>query len=192
MLLLVQVPTVLKLFVTELILVGTPVTSVSADIAAVKTGTDGIQTDLDNATDGLGAIKSAVDGVQTDLDDATNGLAAIKTAVVGVQTDLDNTTDGLGALKTLIDSVQSSVSAIQNNTRLTTSIAPEMDTPDSGSTYHKFYVNRMMLQATKKTPIQTISQLFLLPVQAVTLLLLVYSKMLSTLLLMQVQNSQVC
>lgn len=132
---------------------GTPAgADISTDIAAVKTVADGIQTDLSNATDGLGAIKGAVDAIQTDVDDATNGLAAIKTAVVGVQSDLDNSTDGLGALKVLIDSVQSTVSGIQNNTRLTASIAPEMDRPDSGSVYHKFFVNLYDSAGNKEDP----------------------------------------
>lgn len=39
--------------------------SVSADIATVDTVVDGIQTDLDNGTDGLGAIKTAVDAIPT-------------------------------------------------------------------------------------------------------------------------------
>lgn len=36
---------------------------VKADVGTVDTVVDGIQTDLDNATDGLGAIKTAVDAV---------------------------------------------------------------------------------------------------------------------------------
>ena len=42
--------------------------SVSADIATVDTVVDGIQTDLDNGTDGLGAIKAAVDVVDGNVD----------------------------------------------------------------------------------------------------------------------------
>lgn len=60
------------------------------DVETVDTVVDGIQTDLDNATDGLGAIKTAVDGVQIDLDNGTDGLGAIKTAVDAVPTAADN------------------------------------------------------------------------------------------------------
>jgi len=75
----------------------------------IKTGTDGIQTDLDNATDGLGALKTLIDAIQTDLDNGTDGLGALKTLIDAVQTDLDNGTDGLGALLTAIQAVPASV-----------------------------------------------------------------------------------
>ena len=55
--------------------------SIAADIATVDTVVDGIQTDLDNATDGLGALKILIDAIQTDLDNGTDGLGALKTAV---------------------------------------------------------------------------------------------------------------
>lgn len=91
-------------------------------LTTVDTVVDGIQTDLDNATDGLGAIKTAVDAraSQTSVDtiDANvdailvdtgttipGTLTTIDTVVDGIQTDLDNGTDGLGALKALIDAL---------------------------------------------------------------------------------------
>ena len=52
--------------------------SVTADVATVDTVVDGIQTDLDNGTDGLGAIKTAVDAcatpaeVNTEVQDVLN------------------------------------------------------------------------------------------------------------------------
>ncbi len=84
-------------------------------IDGIVTVTDGIQTDLDNATDGLGALKTLVDAIQTDLDNGTDGLGALKTVVDGLQTDLDNGTDGLGALKTLIDAVQTVADGVQTD-----------------------------------------------------------------------------
>lgn len=51
--------------------------SVSADIATVDTVVDGIQTDLDNATDGLGALKALIDANQTDLDTIIANVAAL-------------------------------------------------------------------------------------------------------------------
>lgn len=64
-----------------------------------------IQTDLDNATDGLGALKTLIDTVNTDLANGTDGLGALKTLIDTVNTDLANGTDGLGALKTLLDAI---------------------------------------------------------------------------------------
>ncbi|KKM07914.1 hypothetical protein LCGC14_1729150 [marine sediment metagenome] len=73
------------------------------EVAAIKTVVDGLQTDLDNGTDGLGALKALIDTVNTDLSNGTDGLGALKTLIDTVNTDLSNGTDGLGALKTLID-----------------------------------------------------------------------------------------
>lgn len=53
----------------------------------------------------LDATDTAVAGIQSDLDNATDGLGALKTLIDAIQTDLDNGTDGLGALKTLIDAL---------------------------------------------------------------------------------------
>ena len=69
--------------------------SLAADIAANKSVVDGIQSDLDNATDGLGALKALIDAIQADL---------------------DNGTDGLGALKALLDTIDTTVTA--NNTAI--------------------------------------------------------------------------
>lgn len=88
----------------------------AAALTTVDGVVDGIQTDLDNGTDGLGAIKAAVDTVNTDLGNATDGLGAIKTAVDALQTDLDNGTDGLGALKVLIDAVKAETALIVADT----------------------------------------------------------------------------
>ena len=71
----------------------------------IDTVVDGIQTDLDNGTDGLGALKTLIDTVNTDLSNGTDGLGALKTLIDTVNTDLSNGTDGLGALKTLIDAL---------------------------------------------------------------------------------------
>ena len=108
--------------------VGHNVDSIGDAVATVDTVVDGIQTDLDNATDGLGALKieidanetkidtvdTVVDGIQTDLSNGTDGLGALKTLINtvdtvadGLQTDLDNGTDGLGAIKTAVDAVSS-------------------------------------------------------------------------------------
>jgi len=87
----------------------------NAKVDTVDTVVDGIQTDLDNATDGLGALKTLIDAVQTDLDNGTDGLGALKTLVDALQTDLDNGTDGLGALKALIDTVDGVADGIQTD-----------------------------------------------------------------------------
>ena len=86
--------------------------SVTADVSTVDTVVDGIQTDLDNATDGLGAIKADTAAILTDTadmqpklgtpagTDISADIATVDTVVDGIQTDLDNATDGLGAIKT--------------------------------------------------------------------------------------------
>lgn len=101
------------------------------DEFGIKTVVDGIQTDLDNATDGLGALKTAIDANATPAEVATElgtydaptkaeldvlgttalgtaaNLAIVDTVVDGIQTDLDNATDGLGAIKAAVDAVAS-------------------------------------------------------------------------------------
>jgi len=75
--------------------------TVAARLTTIDAVVDGIQTDLDNGTDGLGALKTLIDAVQVDVD-ATN-------------TDLGNATDGLGALKALIDTVDTVVDGIESD-----------------------------------------------------------------------------
>lgn len=62
--------------------------SVSADIATVDTVVDGIQTDLDNGTDGLGAIKTTADAIETDTQNIQSRLPA---ALVSGKMDADAT-----------------------------------------------------------------------------------------------------
>ena len=104
---------------------------------------DGIQTDLDNATDGLGALKILIDANQvdlnsiiSDLDNATDGLSALKGLIDANQTDLDtiiadlaNATDGLSALKTLIDANQTDLNTIIVDT---TAIIADLDNATDG------------------------------------------------------------
>ena len=84
------------------------------DAAGVRSAVGLASANLDTQ---LSTIDTVVDGIQTDLDNGTDGLGAIKAAVDGVQTDLDNGTDGLGAIKTAVDtkSSQSSVDTIDAN-----------------------------------------------------------------------------
>ncbi len=84
-------------------------------IDGIVTVTDGIQTDLSNATDGLGALKTLIDAIQTDLNNGTDGLGALKALIDTVNTDLSNGTDGLGALKALIDAVQVVADGLQTD-----------------------------------------------------------------------------
>jgi hypothetical protein len=73
----------------------------AANLATVDTVVDGIQTDLDNATDGLGAIKADTAAILIDTGTTLPAtLTTIDTVVDGIQTDLSNATDGLGAIKT--------------------------------------------------------------------------------------------
>jgi hypothetical protein len=119
---------------------------IASEIATIDTVVDGIQTDLDNGTDGLGALKSLIDTIDTNVDsvlvdtgttlpatlatidnnvdailvdtDTTipGLLSTIDTVVDGIQTDLDNGTDGLGAIKTAIDAVTTNIDGLQGAT----------------------------------------------------------------------------
>jgi hypothetical protein len=59
---------------------------VDTELAAVKTVVDGIQADLDNATDGLGALKTLIDNVDNFVD---TEVGAIKTVTDKLDTALE-------------------------------------------------------------------------------------------------------
>ena len=65
------------------------VLATAANLTTVDTVVDGIQTDLDNATDGLGALKILIDTVNTDLSNGTDGLSALKALIDTVDTVAD-------------------------------------------------------------------------------------------------------
>ena len=106
--------------------------SMSADIAAVKSDTAGIQADLNNGTDGLGAIKTDTAAILVDTAvlgspvgaSISADIAAVDTAVDGIQADLNNGTDGLGAIKTdtaaiLVDTgatIPATITAVKSDT----------------------------------------------------------------------------
>jgi len=102
---------------------------------------DGIQTDLDNATDGLGALKALIDAVQADVGDPTGETLASISAKIGdiarsldliigarwdssgdlgtdiaqllTYTDiLDDATNGLANIKSLIDTLTTNVGTV--------------------------------------------------------------------------------
>lgn len=92
--------------------IGTPVgADLANDIAAIDTVVDGIQADLDNATDGLGAIKADSSAILVDTGttipatlgtpsvDLAADIAAVDTDIGLLQSDLSNGVDGLGAIK---------------------------------------------------------------------------------------------
>ncbi len=88
----------------------------NADLRTASQSTlDGIQTDLDNGTDGLGALKALIDTVNSDLANGTDGLGALKALIDTVNSDLANGTDGLGALKALIDTVTTDVGTVNTD-----------------------------------------------------------------------------
>lgn len=76
---------------TEIGTLQTSVTTIDdlldTEVAAIKTVVDGIQTDLDNATDGLGALKTAITAVDDFVD---TELAAVKTVVDAIEVDTQN------------------------------------------------------------------------------------------------------
>lgn len=104
--------------------------SVSADIAAVKSELD--------------TVNSNVSAVKSDVENVTTGLPAIKTAVNGVQStvntiqsDVEDATNGLAAIKNAINSVSSQVSSIQNNTNFEAFVPALLVKPLSGSTTYR-------------------------------------------------------
>jgi len=101
---------------------GTPVTTISGDIAVVDGNVDTIKNEVQDGAYGLSALKSlidtvdtVVDGIQADLDNATDGLGALKSAIDGNYSELTDVTHGLGALKSLIDTVDTVVDGIQTD-----------------------------------------------------------------------------
>jgi hypothetical protein len=105
-------------------------------------------------------VDTVVDGIQTDLDNGTDGLGALKVLIDAVQTDLDNGTDGLGALKTLIDGLNdlsaAAVNAEMVDVLVTDTYAePAQGTPaatasikDKVGYLYKFLRNRVTSDAT--------------------------------------------
>jgi len=103
------------------------------EITTIDTVVDGIQTDLDNATDGLGALKTLIDAVptaseiQTEMEE--NGASLLDT----IRDDLDNGTDGLGAIKTAIDAIAASallvaeIAAVTDQTHFTLATGSDID-----------------------------------------------------------------
>ena len=87
------------------------VAEAAGGLATSTGGSTGID-DLATAAN-LATVDTVVDGIQTDLDNGTDGLGALKTLIDAVNTDLGNGTDGLGALKTLIDTIDTVVDAIK-------------------------------------------------------------------------------
>ena len=72
---------------------GTDSAATAANLATVDTVVDGIQTDLDNATDGLGALKTLIDAVQTTADavetDTQDIQSRLPSALVSGRMDSD-------------------------------------------------------------------------------------------------------
>lgn len=80
------------------------------DIATVDTVVDGIQTDLDNATDGLGALKALIDTNKTELDgmQGLDGKCTISTDAQDLSATLDvntKTIEGVDATDQIRDAV---------------------------------------------------------------------------------------
>lgn len=98
------------------------VTSVTYGLSALKTlidtvdtVVDGIQTDLDNGTDGLGAIKTAVDANQTDLTNIESKIDTVDTVVDSNYSLLTDGTYGLSALQTLLSTINTNTDTIETD-----------------------------------------------------------------------------
>lgn len=63
---------------------------IDTEVAAIKTVVDGIQTDLDNGTDGLGALKTLIDTLDNFVDtEMAAVLAAVDTEVAAIKAKTD-------------------------------------------------------------------------------------------------------
>lgn len=78
--------------------------TVAASLATIFNKVNGVQTDLDNGTDGLGALKGLIDGVSTLVTTETGNidtaLATIDTEVGNLQTDITSILADTGELQT--------------------------------------------------------------------------------------------
>ena len=110
---------------------GTPAgASMSADIAAVKSDTAGIQTDLSNGTDGLGAIKTDTAAILVDTAILGSPAGASMSAdIAAVKSDtaaiLQDTGTDIPASITTIDTVVDAVKAKTDN--LVFTVANQVD-----------------------------------------------------------------
>ena len=90
----------------------------SAALSTVDTVVDGIQADLDNATDGLGAIKTAVDANQTDLTnietDTQNIQSRLPAALVGGR--MDSNTSAISGDSAAADNLEASMETLVTGT----------------------------------------------------------------------------
>ena len=77
-------------------------------------GGDNVQLRISDILTNLSTVDTVVDGLQSDLDNATDGLGALKAAIVGAQSSLDNGTYGLSALNVDLDSLLASVGTMTN------------------------------------------------------------------------------
>ena len=94
--------------------------NVDAPISTVDTVVDGIQTDLDNATDGLGAIKTAVDSRMAEASINTTGGAVDNVTLVGTTTtNTDMRGTDSAATATALATVDTNVDAILVDTGTT-------------------------------------------------------------------------
>ena len=104
---------------------GTDSAATAVNLAIVDTVVDGIQTDLDNGTDGLGALKTLVDNVQSDTDDIQTRLP---TALIGGRMDSDveainnNTESAIDLSASARTIVRATVDTVTNSHTPTTTV----------------------------------------------------------------------
>ena len=155
---------------------GTPVTSISADIASIQADTTSISADtqdilgeLANATYGLSAlhtdletVDTVVDGIATAIGTPVSSvsldIAAVKTVVDEIAVDTDSLitvigTPANGNVSADLLAIDSKVTGIQNNTRTTVALLEQLELPPTGDTYfYKFVVNNFDTDGNMEEP----------------------------------------
>jgi hypothetical protein len=143
--------------------VQTRITDIFTDVAAVKADTVILKADTVTLKADTVTLKAAAVAIQAKTDNLPANTATALSSIEGkVDTTSSNVSDvkaavttgasSLSSLKTLIDSVQATATAIQNNTRLTSSIPQEVEVPVAGAVYSKMYINLYDSVGNKEDP----------------------------------------
>jgi len=156
--------------------IGTPVTTVSGDIAVIDANVDSIKvtvedtnTEIHDGTSGLAVLRVREDIIEGKIDVVDNELAVVDQNVDDIEARLGAPTSGTvathveniesligaptyGDVSADIANVESKISQIQNNTRTTIGMSQEMEIPETGSSYYKLSLNNYDTSGNMEEP----------------------------------------